>query len=75
MEMGIWGGSKVLLVSHIFWVIPTITFFDTSEGSVKSVRMMSMRRWLNGDGWVGGEVGKSIKNVPNISNFQYYYYF
>ena len=41
-----------------------IASFDTYKGSVKSVHMMSSRRWLNEDGWVGGGGGKKCQKSP-----------
>ena len=48
------GESKVLKVSKILGVTPTIISLDTYAVSVKSVQIMSLRRWLNKDGWGTG---------------------
>ena len=67
--------SKVSKMSQIFCITPTIASFDNYECSVKSVKsvqMMSLRRWLNGDGWMGvGVWVKSVKSATNIQNFLY----
>ena len=76
--LGEGGDSKVLKVSkvsQISGITSTITSLDTYAGSVKSVKsvqMMSLRRWLNGDGWMGvGVWVKSVKSATNIQNFLY----
>ena len=52
VEIGVGvGGSKV---SQILGITNTIASWDTYAGCVKSVQMVSLRRWLNGDGWGGG---------------------
>ena len=43
---------------------------EVEMGSVKSVQMVSLRRWLNVDG-LGGE-GKCVKSVPNIRTYHHY---
>ena len=43
------GGSIVSKVSLILGITTTIACFDTYAGSIKSVQMVSLRRWLNGD--------------------------
>ena len=43
---------------------------EVEVGSVKSVQMVSLRRWLNVDGG-GGQV-KSVKSVPNIRIYHHY---
>ena len=50
-----------LKVSQILGITTTIAFLDTYGGSVKivkSIQMVNLRRWLNGDGWWGGKFPK-----------------
>ena len=54
------GGSKV---SQILGITATIASLDTYAGSIKSVRMVNLRRRLNGDGWVGGG-GQECQKCP-----------
>ena len=56
------GGSKV---SQILGITATIASLDTYAGSIKSVRMVNLRRRLNGDGWVGGR-GSRVSKVSQI---------
>ena len=46
---GFWGGR--FKVSQLLGVTTTIASLDTYEGSTKRVQIVSLRRWLNGDGW------------------------
>ena len=43
-------GASLLLILEITTIIASL---NTYEGSVKSVQMLSLRRWLNEDGWGG----------------------
>ena len=45
-------GSKV---SQILEITTIIASLNTYEGRVKSVQMLSLRRWLNEDGWRGDQ--------------------
>ena len=67
--------SEESKLSQILRITSIIASFNTYEGSVKSVKsvqMMSLRRWLNGDGWMGvGVWVKSVKSATNIQNFLY----
>ena len=57
----------MLKVSQILGLTTTIASFDTYAGSfksVKSVQMVSLRRWLNGDGWGEGVKVSKYQNFP-----------
>ena len=56
MEM-VWGGegSKVSQILEITTIIASLDTYEGSVKRVKSVHMVSLRRWLNGDSWGGGK--------------------
>ena len=63
------GGLGVKSVkTQIFGITTTLASFHTYEGSVKNVKcvqMVSLRRWLNKDGWGTGEGGgKKCQKCP-----------
>ena len=53
-------------VSQILGNTTTIASFDTHDGSVKSVQMVRLSRWLNGYGWGTGEGGSKVLKVSQI---------
>ena len=59
---GFWGGR--FKVSQLLGITTTIASLDTYEGSTKSVQIVSLRRWLNGDGW---GVGAKVLTVSKVS--------
>ena len=66
------GGSKVSQILELTTIIASLNTYEGSFKSVKSFQMLSLRRWLNEDGWGGVKSIKSVKSVPNIRNYQYY---
>ena len=53
-----------------------MTAVSKAKKSVKSVKMVGWRRWLNGNGWVVRGVGKegvnNVKSIPKNLNYPYY---
>ena len=67
MEMGSWGGGgqKCPKYSELPVLWPFLTLI---KGSVKSVQMISLRRWLNGVGFDGGRKrGQKYQECPMYS--------
>ena len=46
------------ILGNYLYIASFDAYYKCSIKSVKSVQMMSLRRWLNGDGWGGVKVSK-----------------